>query len=172
MVLKSVSLYLFTALVYAVSIDCPDVINFAQGLNMGLSNPRIMKALQKDCCASDGVGCVSGRVDYIFWVGLRLSGSINVTALPRMMTYLEISYNKITGIIDGDIPPYLDWVYLNSNLITGELPDISSSVLEFFEVSNNKFTGSFPQLPSTMGYFYMTYNMISGCIPDNLPSSL
>eukprot|EP00835_Amoeboradix_gromovi_P006917 NODE_942_length_2881_cov_0.434220.p2 type:complete len:157 gc:universal NODE_942_length_2881_cov_0.434220:750-1220(+) len=156
MALKLLVLNFLVAFVYTISIDCPEVINLAEGLNMSLLNPKLMKSLRVDCCNVNEIDCVSGRVDSVHFFGLRLTGTINITALPRMMTSLDLAYNKITGIIHGDFPPYLNWVYLNGNLITGELPDISSSVLEYFEVSNNRFTGSFPQLPSTMGYFYMT----------------
>eukprot|EP00835_Amoeboradix_gromovi_P002196 NODE_119_length_18895_cov_0.454990.p2 type:complete len:925 gc:universal NODE_119_length_18895_cov_0.454990:16893-14119(-) len=172
MVFKLSVLHLLAASAYAISVDCPDVINLAVGLNMGVSNPGVMRSLRIDCCTSDGVSCVSERVESIRWRRLRLTGSINMTALPRMMTYLDLSYNKLTGYVPGDLPPTLTWTNIGSNMINGGFPNISISNLEYFRAENNKFTGPIPVLPNTMVYIYVSYNMLSGCIPEPLPPSI
>eukprot|EP00835_Amoeboradix_gromovi_P006048 NODE_646_length_5582_cov_0.573044.p4 type:complete len:150 gc:universal NODE_646_length_5582_cov_0.573044:4211-4660(+) len=142
MVLKLSMLHILGVLVYTVSVDCPDVINLSEGLNLGLTNPRLMKSLRVDCCNGYEIGCISGRVDYVDFFGSRLTGVINMTALPRMMTYLDLSYNKISGIIQGYLPSTLTMVYINNNMITGALPDVSSSNLDYFHVENNYQTHS------------------------------
>eukprot|EP00835_Amoeboradix_gromovi_P005644 NODE_552_length_6806_cov_0.530938.p2 type:complete len:465 gc:universal NODE_552_length_6806_cov_0.530938:4737-6131(+) len=172
MVLKVSVLQILAVLVHTVSVDCPDVINLAEGLNMGLANPGMMRTLRVDCCTSYQINCFSGRVHNIDWSYSKLSGSFNMTALPGMTSFLRLSYNKISGYIQADLPSTLTTLYIDGNMITGVLPNVSSSNLDFFQASGNKFTGPIPVLPNTMVYFYVSYNMLSGCIPEPLPPSI
>eukprot|EP00835_Amoeboradix_gromovi_P006178 NODE_681_length_5254_cov_0.289040.p1 type:complete len:1074 gc:universal NODE_681_length_5254_cov_0.289040:3473-252(-) len=172
MVSKSLSLYLITALFYAVSIDCPDVINLATGLAMGLSNPDLLKTLRIDCCSTNSVWCISGRVDSINWFGMKLTGSINTTALPGMLTYLNLEGNRIAGELRGDLPSALEVLYIGINCITGSIPVMPLPNLQEIDASQNRFNGTIPSLSTTLGFFSISFNEISGCIPGTLPPGM
>eukprot|EP00835_Amoeboradix_gromovi_P005009 NODE_433_length_8727_cov_0.399397.p1 type:complete len:913 gc:universal NODE_433_length_8727_cov_0.399397:5586-8324(+) len=168
--MKISGLYLLVSLVFSTSIDCPDVINLATGLNMGQSSPALFKALKADCCSSFGVYCYNDRVANVYWPNLHLTGSINSTALPKMLFSLDLTGNRITGNFPKTLPPSLLNLYLSNNFITGDLSSVTVSDLEKIDVRSNKLNGSIPLLPSTY-YFYASYNMLSGCIPT-LSSSI
>eukprot|EP00835_Amoeboradix_gromovi_P006500 NODE_775_length_4354_cov_0.275206.p3 type:complete len:179 gc:universal NODE_775_length_4354_cov_0.275206:2115-2651(+) len=160
--MKVSGLYLLVSLVFSASIDCPDVINLATGLNLGQSNPTLFKALEVDCCSRFGVDCYNGRVVSVYWYDLHLTGSINSTALPEMVNYIDLTNNRITGNFPKTLPPSLEYLFLYNNFITGDLSSISASILYRAEVGSNKLNGSIPLLPNTLNYFYASYNMLSG----------
>ena len=72
----SIALLLMTSTIYAVSIDCPNVIEFARGLGMQTAQPAIWTVLQSDCCTAYGVyGDVNERVYQIIWYSIGLMAS-------------------------------------------------------------------------------------------------
>ena len=134
--------------VYAVSEDCPNVIQLAFGLGMQTAQPAIWAQLQGDCCtANDGVNCNgSQRVYEIYWVNIGLNGIINGTAIPSSVIYLHLYNNVIMGNIPLLLPGGLVLLYLHGNQMSGDLPFFPSTLkyLWLGESGNpgNHFTGS------------------------------
>ena len=129
----------------AISIDCPNVINLAIGLHMTTKQSSKMNAIQTDCCsASSGVTCSTSsssiRVIQIAWNGLTLDGTINGSAIPPNLQYLNLCTNYISGTIPI-LPSTLTKLDLNNNMLTSPVPPLPPSCL-YIDISSNYLTGS------------------------------
>ncbi|KAG7554758.1 Protein kinase-like domain superfamily [Arabidopsis suecica] len=106
--------------------------------------------------------------------GSRASELLVLRSYPQM-ELLDLSTNSLTGMLPGDIGTMEKIRVLNlaNNKLSGELPsDLNKlSGLLFLDLSNNTFKGQIPnKLPSQMVGFNVSYNDLSGIIPENLRS--
>ncbi|KAF8080624.1 hypothetical protein N665_0932s0024 [Sinapis alba] len=110
-------------------------------------------------------------------IPFRGSGASELLALsfyPQMES-LDLSTNSLTGTLPGDISTMERIKVLNlaNNKLSGELPsDLNKlSGLEYLDLSNNGFNGQLPnKLPSQMVRFNVSYNDLSGVVPEGLRS--
>ena len=118
----------FNCLLSAISIDCPNVIQFAYDLGIPIKAPGVWTMLQTDCCVSTGITCTNQTVTKISWNTMGLNGFINGSALPRGVTDLTLARNQLTGSIPASLPK-LQVLHLFSNQLSGELPLFPSTIL-------------------------------------------
>ena len=127
---------------YAVSIDCPKVIQFAKNLRVQNTQPTIWTQLQNDCCSASGITCDGvQRVTQIGWWGKGLNGFINGTAIPSSLTYLALHNNDIVGVVPSGLPSGLIECYLDGNQMSGDLP-IFPSALRYLHLGWNGYPGN------------------------------
>ena len=137
--------------IYAVSSDCPNVIQFALDLGIQSKRPAIWTALQIDCCNANGVTCnVNERVDQISWPNMGLNGIINGTAIPSRVTLLFLQVNQLTGSIPTALPNGLILLSLYRNDLTGQIPSDLPNALTTLYIDGNKMSGDLPNFPSTL----------------------
>ena len=136
---------LLSYMAYAISIDCPDLINLALGLNMDIKRPTTMAEVLNDCCSATGVACVSQRVRVIQWGNINLDGVINGTALPSSLQELDLDGNRIVGNLPRIWPSGITDIYVDGNKLTGDVPTFPSSLKYLYLGSSgspgNRFTG-------------------------------
>ncbi|CAN7113956.1 unnamed protein product [Brassica rapa subsp. narinosa] len=110
-------------------------------------------------------------------IPFRGSGASELLALtfyPQMES-LDLSTNSLTGELPGEIGTMEKIKVLNlaNNKLSGEVPiDLNKlSGLEYLDLSNNGFNGQLPdKLPSQMVRFNVSYNDLSGVVPEGLRS--
>ena len=156
----------------AVSPDCQNVINLAIGLNLDAKQPVIWNNLRMDCCNEYTVTCSNNMVRFIDWNSLQLDGSINGSAIPASLKYLNLHGNDITGNIPNPISSNLTELYLDGNRMTGDVPPIPIGMVKL-ELGNpgspgNHFTGSV--VIKSPIYFYINYNWITDVIIQDTSS--
>ena len=138
-------IYVALSFTSAVSIDCPDLFNFAFELGIQTLQPAIWIELQGDCCNASGITCDIQRVTQISWNTMNLNGSINGTALPSDLLSLTLYNNRITGKIPA-LPIGLSLLSLFGNQLSDDLPLFPSSliILELGQSGypGNHFTGT------------------------------
>ena len=161
---------LFPTPIHTISVDCPDIIQLAYGLNMHLIQPLFMSELQTDCCTK--VGCISGRVTYISWTSKGLNGSINATALPSSLTNLFLWDNKLTGGLPNPFPPNQQYFDVSTNFLSGSIPCGLPATLEYLHLQINNFNGTLVNFPNVMFSLVAHYNSFSGSLPNPLPLQL
>ncbi len=179
---------LLTFIAYA-SLDCPDIINLAYGMNMHLVQPAKWYNLTNYDCfdfKSNGLYCsIYNRVTSLTWSTLKLNGTLNISAIPPYLGFIEITTNKLYGEIPF-IPETVTTFRVMGNFFSGSLPSYSSvatgldfrcnsfnGTLEFkndsklitLYVDGNKLTGEIPQLPNTIKVLSIDSNQFSGTIP-------
>lgn len=86
---------------------------------------------------------------------------------------LDLSANNLTGILPSDIGKMggLALLKLAKNSLSGQIPTEMSKLnsLKYLDFSNNNFSGKIPdKLPSSLIVFNVSYNELSGPIPENL----
>ena len=161
--------FLITTLVFG-SVDCPNLITFAQGLHMDVQNPSIWSELQIDCCSATGVVCPSTRVTEISWASRNLNGTILGNLLPATLTAIDLSFNSLTGSIPS-LPPSLVYIRLFNNALSGSIPTIPSSCW-LLALQSNSLTGSVPAYPLGLQLINLSFNRLSGIIPSPLPNTV
>ena len=135
-------LFLLLHSTYAISSDCPNVIEFARGLKVNTEQPAIWTQLQVDCCTATGLTCDGNqRVTQIDWNAKGLKGIMNGTAIPSSLTHLYLYNNVISGAIPVQLPSGILYLYLQDNQMSGDFPSFPST-LQYLYLSNNRFTGS------------------------------
>ena len=156
---------LLTAVAVSVSIDCPDVISLATGLNFNIVNSTLMNGIKSDCCIAFGVFCTGNRVTTINWISLGLNGTINGTALPSALVRIDFSANSITGTIPTVFPSTLQTIIWFSNRLTGGISATFPPLLNYFHCSWNQLTGGIPAtLPISIRSMYIHGNALSGAV--------
>ena len=168
----------FISLIYGVSVDCPALISFAQGLRVQSVRPALWTALQGDCCNTlvasvnrDTSICVNERVTEISWWGLGLNGILNATAMPPMLIHLDLNQNFITGGIPAGLPSGLRDLVLYRNQMTGVIPGLPVGLV-YLDLPENRFSGSLPSsLPNGLTRIYLEDNNFTGELPI-FPSTL
>ena len=175
---RSNYLFLLTiAHVSAISIDCRNLKTLATGLNMQTTNPTISTKLSVDCCTATGITCDSTpRVKEIRWANIGLDGSIDSSLLPSftLLTFLELSGNKLTGAIPIALPPGLIFLDLNSNEFTGTVPNAWPHTLTTIQLGANGLSGTIPTSgwPPGLQRLLMYSNALTGVIPSGFPNYL
>ena len=153
--------------VLAISIDCPDVINLAYGMNMHLVRPtQYNNLINYDCCDSNynfGVTCINNRVTQLRWIRFDLNGTINATAIPTNVDTLIFRENQLTGSVPS-LPSSVTFFKCTTNRLTGSLPAFSSSI-QSFDVGENDLTGEIPALPQSMQNLHLYINRLNGSVP-------
>ena len=155
------SVVLLLRVINAVSVDCPMVIQFAYNLGMQTTSPSIWSQLQSNCCyfvnGFNAVTCVSNRVTQIEWYNIGLNGSINGTAIPSSLTFLNLQKNSLVGSIPAMLPLGLTALYIDGNSLSGGLPTTLPQGLKTLYVFGNQLTGDLPMFPSTIQYLALGY---------------
>ena len=164
----SQSMLLLVNFIVGVSVDCPNMINLAQGMNMNISQPSVMSQLMSDCCTAPGVTCDGNqRVTLIKWKAYGLSGFLNGTAIPSKLINLQMDVNDVGGplpifpdsltnlnvaenrftSLPASWPPQIFQININSNGLSGPIPSFPPSLSDLaigwaYDVSNfNQFSG-------------------------------
>ncbi|XP_021679458.1 probable inactive receptor kinase At5g10020 isoform X2 [Hevea brasiliensis] len=104
--------------------------------------------------------------------GSRVGELLFLPSYPKMES-LDLSYNSLTGGLPSDIGNMgsLKLLNLSNNGLSGELPIELSKLayLQYLDLSGNKFKGEIPdKLPSSLIGFNVSYNDLSGTVPENL----
>ena len=163
--------------IYAVSPDCPKMIQFAKGLNVNIQQPSIWSQLQIDCCNANGIICLSQRVSEIDWHSKGLNGIVNETTIPSNVTDLILYDNLLTGSFPSQLPNVLKVIRLDGNQLTGPIPSQLPMGLIALQLDGNKMSGNLPSLPSTIQILSLGYpgwlgNHFSGTLRLNRPTEL
>ena len=173
---------LWVSVVHGASIDCPALINFASTLGMNTAQPAIMSKLNSNCCnAQAGVVCTSQRVTQVNWELLGLTGTIDGTSIPPLLTALNIGRNQLTGNIPTNWPSGLTYLDISRNPgLNCVSPGPWPSGLQELHLNGLSCTGDVGVFPNSMIYLYLgwvnddlgTYNKLSGTIALNRPLEL
>ena len=164
-----------------ISPDCTSIIGIALELQMDKVNSTLMGNLRSNCCsgfADTGLTCQNGAVIGVKWPLHFLQGTLSHTiALPKTVTWLDLTSNQISGTIPNNLPAGLRSLSLGDNLLTGSLPDQLPLSLIYLFVQKNKLTGAIPQLPTTLLDIYFGHprwegNRISGTVNGGAPTNL
>lgn len=98
--------------------------------------------------------------------------SLMYTKTLSLVTSIDLSGNKLTGIFPQEMTKLSNLMYLNMsrNHISGSIPESISNMnqLQSLDLSSNQLTGSIPQNLSSLaflGYLNLSYNNLSGAIP-------
>eukprot|EP00834_Sanchytrium_tribonematis_P007247 NODE_630_length_5208_cov_0.377178.p1 type:complete len:530 gc:universal NODE_630_length_5208_cov_0.377178:3084-1495(-) len=187
---------LFHSLVYAVSQDCPLVVQLAQDLHFDQKFPTDYQNYQNDCCTATGITCstIEGeeRVTRIDWGNLlTLDGQFQGNPFPSKLDFLTVNDNPITGPFPNNLPNSLTQFYaastslsgsvsnLPTNLqilsiytcsLSGPLPILPTGIIAMY-ASDNKFTGDIPILPDTLQVFKVQNNLLNGTMSE-FPASI
>ncbi|KAL6847924.1 hypothetical protein ACP4OV_022052 [Aristida adscensionis] len=109
----------------------------------------------------------------------RLNSSIprEIFKLPLLSSYLDLSYNSLSGPLPSEVGSLhnLNQLLLSGNQLSGEMPDSigQCTVLEDLWLDNNSFQGGIPlSLTNLKGLktLNLSMNKLSGNIPDGIGS--
>ena len=142
---------MFLSISYAISSECPNVIQFAYNLGIQTASPAIWALLESDCCDTIGITCINENVTEIQWYTMGLTGFINGTAIPPEVTLLSLHDNSLTGSIPSNLPNRVVTLWLSGNQLTGNIPS---------------------SMPSGLVTLGLGYNQLNGSIPSSLPCTL
>ena len=143
---------LFINYAYGNSVECPNVINLAFGLNLHLRRPTIWNQLQINCCNSTGITCAGNVLNSISWGNMGLNGTVNSTAMYfNGLQYLWLQNNKITGNLPNSFPSGFISLQMYNNKLTGTVPAYTNGVVELW-IDGNQLTGDVPAIPNSMQY--------------------
>ena len=160
---------------YALSPSCLDVINLAIGMRLDVNQPSIYDDLLIDCCGSTtGVTCIGNLVTEIYWNGWNLDGTINGTAFPSTLTFVDFGSNSLTGNVPEHYPIGIITLNLNYNLLTGSIKSLPPNLITL-SLDQNYLTGDVPPLPSSLQYMWLGSpsrigNHFTGVVALNRPS--
>ena len=171
---SAVNLLLLLSMSTGLSIDCPNMINFARGLGVQTAQPGIWAALQSDCCIANGVNCTSQRVTQIYWDSKGLNGVINGSAIPSSLLILRLSYNQINGSLPSVWPYGLEELCLEYNQISGSVPSMLPRGVTILSLSHNqlKLLSNTTVFPIDLQFLYLAFNDIAGSVPPIWPIGL
>ncbi|KAK8271200.1 hypothetical protein V6Z12_D11G247600 [Gossypium hirsutum] len=104
--------------------------------------------------------------------GSRVNELLVMSSYPQMES-LDLSYNSLTGGLPSEIGNIAALKLLNlaNNDLSGQLPSELSKLsnLEYLDLSGNNFKGKIPdRLSTSLNGFNVSYNDLSGPIPENL----
>ena len=161
MFVKMIFILLLDA-IYSISIDTPNMINFARALGIQSKQPAIWSQLLYDCCTADSVSCTNQRVIDIEWYNMGLNGTINGTAIPSSLNYLALWGNKLTGSIPTSLPSGLINLNVDNNKLTGGIPSTLPIAMTNLYVYGNQLGGDLPSFLPTLRYLALGFPGISG----------
>ena len=151
---KAIKMF-FLSSIFTQSIDCTDLLNLGKSTQLDTFKPSLYTILQSDCCSIvAGITCINSRVTGINWSGFGLKGTINSTAVPSQLQYMNMSSNVLTGSVPK-IPLTVISLDLSYNQLGGLLPVLPASIV-YFNVNRNQIVSSIPVLPSTLTHLYLT----------------
>ncbi|XP_037495872.1 probable inactive receptor kinase At5g10020 isoform X2 [Jatropha curcas] len=106
--------------------------------------------------------------------GSHMGELLYLPSYPKMES-LDLSHNSLTGGLPSEVGNMgnLKSITLSNNNLSGELPVELSKLtyLQYLDLSSNNFEGKIPdKLPSSLIGFNVSYNDLSGTIPENLRS--
>ena len=152
-------LNIFHALVLAVSLDCPNVVQLASGMHLDILQPALMSQLRSNCCNTTAnpqtptrffVVCdtvlTNQHVLEINWNSLGLNGTINAVNIPTSTIAFRVYSNSLTGYIPTNFPAGLMSLDLSLNQLTGPIPNSLPSTLKYLEIASNMLSGTFRAL--------------------------
>ena len=172
-------LMLFLQLMFAGSVDCSNLVDFARSLGVHLFNGTMYTNLQGNCCNAYGVTCsagANGNVTNIAWpssgIKVAWNGTVNSSiSLPPYLLDLNLGGHDLVGSFKNLVlPSTIQIVNWNGNLLNDSLPNFPASV-KYIRLQNNKHSGSIPTLPTGLIEFRLFNNRLTGSIPS-LPSNL
>ncbi|MBA0770447.1 hypothetical protein Gotri_019082, partial [Gossypium trilobum] len=104
--------------------------------------------------------------------GSHVNELLVMSSYPQMES-LDLSYNSLTGGLPSEIGNIAALRLLNlaNNDLSGQLPSELSKLsnLEYLDLSGNNFKGKIPdRLSTSLNGFNVSYNDLSGPIPENL----
>ena len=147
----SILQFIGISLILGTSTDCLNINILASGLRLGFKQPGVLAQIQTDCCSASGVQCDGNeRVTYINWNNWGMDGYINGSSLPSELTYINLSYNQLTGTIPTSLPPHLANVFLHVNKLTGGIPASLPNSLSSLKLYGNRLGGDLPEFSKTM----------------------
>lgn len=139
-----VVLTLVSSLVYSITDEEHLFSTFGGGVFNVSASERI--------CDSIFVGCSSERkVENLFLQSKSFSGTLPSSLKElKALSYLDISYNNISGQLDASmLPSSLTHIILSNNYFTGPFPDdlaIYLPKLSLFYFNLNRFRGPIPAM--------------------------
>ena len=160
--------------IFAISEDCPNLINLAIGLSVDIKQPGLMSQVTADCCTAGGIVCDGlQRVKRIDWQSIGLDGTINETALPDLLTHLDLTTNSLVGAVPLQLPSGLLYLYIAGNKFTGPYPSFPSTILGMDLSRNYLMTCNIQSIVWPPGLLNLHINGV-GCKGDvpRFPSSL
>jgi Leucine-rich repeat (LRR) protein len=96
-----------------------------------------------------------------------ISGSIPSLAAMQSLRYIVMLQNKFTGPVPSLFNnPNVYYVHLYQNLLTGTVPQIESSALQYLYLHRNQLTGFIGLNTPNLRRLFISYNQITGNIPD------
>ena len=106
-------LYMIILQIFAISKDCPNLINLAIGLSVDIKQTGLMSQVTAYCCTAGGIVCDGlQRAKRIEWQSIGLDGIINETALPDLLTHLDLTTNSLVGAVPLKLPSGLLYFYI------------------------------------------------------------
>ena len=156
--------------IYAISFDCPDVINLAIGLTINVNSLGIWSALNVDCCNTIGVSCDGNeRVTAIDWNNMGLEGGfINGSAIPQTVVWFRLVGNLLSGPFPK-LPVALLVTDLRGNKLSGNIIFPLPPSLQTFFITGNSVDGILQPFPSTTTKIQIDYNHFSGTLSLSKP---
>ena len=153
-----VKLTMLTGIVLGITADCQNVVNFAIGLGLDVSQPTEMSKLRLNCCTAPSMDCIGQAVTGINWGSMGLTGSMNGTAIPKSTRLLMLDFNSIVGKIPDFSTTGIQNLWLDHNFLSGELPE--AYPVGFYEIhaDDNYLTGDVPLFPSTLVTCYLGWS--------------
>uniref|UniRef100_A0A0D9YM13 Protein kinase domain-containing protein n=2 Tax=Oryza glumipatula TaxID=40148 RepID=A0A0D9YM13_9ORYZ len=122
--------------------------------------------------AWQGVQCLGPNITAIELRGAGLGGKLSETLGKfTAMTALDLSSNRIGGVIPESLPPAVKQLDLSSNSLSGKLPDSMAKLnsLSTLHVQNNQLTGTLDVLGDLpLKDLDIENNLFSGPIPEKL----
>ncbi|PRP75753.1 putative LRR receptor-like serine/threonine-protein kinase [Planoprotostelium fungivorum] len=112
-------------------------------------------------------GSALSQVSYLNLRGNRLRGAGFGNLQLISLTYLDISDNRLSGIITPNIMSLAGLTYFNVsfNQFTGPFPSVSLPLLTTVDISHNSLSGTLPKsLPPNLITFSASFNYFNGII--------
>ncbi|CAD6232749.1 unnamed protein product [Miscanthus lutarioriparius] len=141
-----------------------------------LSKLAIPSAYQ--CTLEGPIPPTIGKLKSLFALFLssnHLNGSITREIFELSFSYLDLSYNSLSGPLHSQVDSLqnLNQLFLSRNQLSGEIPESigKCTVLQELWLDDNLFNGSIPQyLNKALTTLNLSVNELSGSIPDAIGS--
>jgi len=98
--------------------------------------------------------------------GCQITGSLVQWNTPAL-EFLDLNYNRLSGLAAGLNYPKLKYLNLAANVISGQLPFWNTPKLEYLDLLGNQLTSVSAELNyEHLYYFNIGSNQIAGSVPD------
>ncbi|MBL8146525.1 MAG: tandem-95 repeat protein [Anaerolineae bacterium] len=149
--------------------ECDALVNLYNSTNGWAWTSNTGWLANNSPCSWFGVYCDNGHVTSIGLGQNQLNGTLPTLVPFSSLTYLNLSYNQLTGEIP-ELPGSLQFVQLQSNQLTGNIPGLPAGLQEL-DLGGNRLQGSIPALYAPLQSLRLPVNQLTGTIPE-LPGSL